>query len=62
MKEKSCLRCIHKEVCKFLHGEMARWDYTHKDFRKELVKLQKRLAGECKSYLEGVAGYKLKVV
>ena len=50
MIEKSCLLCIHKEVCKFYSGEMARRNYWHKDFIEELNKLQNELACKCTEY------------
>ncbi len=52
MESRSCADCIHKKVCKIYHGEMLKRDFWHKDFRKELVKLQKELADKCFEYRE----------
>jgi len=48
--KKSCLNCIKSGVCKIYHGEMLHRDYWHKDFIKELNKLETELGKECKEY------------
>lgn len=46
-----CDNCIHSEVCKYYHGEMARRNYWGKDFIKELKKLRRELAEKCPEYM-----------
>ena len=47
---KSCLNCIHREICKVYHGEMIRREYDGKDFVAELNNLRKELAETCPEY------------
>ncbi len=48
----SCDKCSHKEVCKFLSGEMLiRFKKLRKmDLTKEIRKLKEELAGKCSHY------------
>ena len=51
---RTCDECIHKEVCKFLHGAtyIRFKNGTKNDFIKELEDLKGILATRCKEYYE----------
>ena len=51
---KSCLNCLHSEVCKFYHGEMFKHDYSDKDFMREITNIRKNLAKDCPEYIERI--------
>ena len=49
---KSCLMCIHSEVCKFYAGELLKHDYSEKDFIQEIDKIRKDLSSDCPDFIE----------
>ena len=53
MKLLSCAHCEHNKVCITYIPEMKKRDYWHRDFAKELKKLQVELGNKCKDYLKG---------
>lgn len=59
-KSGTCDQCLHREVCKFLHGEMIKHNYWGKDFINELKDLKKHLADKCKDYVVKTVDIKKK--
>ena len=51
----SCQTCIHRKVCKFLHGKMEEKfsEIDRTDFVKELQRLYRELAAKCGYFQSG---------